>query len=71
MEGMRGTAAPNGASPHAERTGTTSKAMVGGPYTLPPRIFSTFTNASHGTGAHTGWAKLTCFQNDGNTFMCP
>ena len=58
MERMRGMAAPHGASPQARGTGSGAQAVVGGPYTLPERIFDTFTRVSNRTGAHRGCAKL-------------
>ena len=58
MERIGGTAAPNGASPQVGGPGSPGQAVVGGPYTLPQRIFDTFTRVSNRTGAHKGWAKL-------------
>ena len=39
MERLRRTAAPIGAGPQAGGTGSPAQAVVGGPYTLPQRIF--------------------------------
>ena len=57
-ERLRGTAAPKGAGSQAGGTGSPAQAVVGGPYTLPQRIFDTFTRVSYRTGAHRGWAEL-------------
>ena len=42
-ERLRGMATPKGAGPQAGGTGSSARAVIGRPYTLPQRIFDTFT----------------------------